>query len=110
MSVPDPQYLKTEALIFAASPAWLDFFSPVETVAFKLTMTPLGANLQKTNCIIQAQAETLGQAGLLSLPYILMSRQLIILRNQRAKALLFRPSHLPRFESVAHTNCPPLDL
>lgn len=74
MSVPDPQFLTTEALIFATSPAWLDFCSPVETIALRLTITPQRLNLQKANRIIWAKAEILSRAALLSLPYILISQ------------------------------------
>lgn len=73
MSVPHLQVLTTAALIFAASPAWLDFCSPVESIAPKLTMTLPGVNLQKANCITGAKAEILSWDGLLSIPYILKS-------------------------------------
>lgn len=74
MSVLDPQFLTTEDLIFATNPAWLDFCSPLETIAFRLTMTPPGVNLQKANCLFWVKGEILSQAGLLSLPYILISQ------------------------------------
>lgn len=74
MSAPDPQFLATEALIFATSSAWLDFCSPVQTIALRLTMTPPGVNLQKANCITWAKAETSSWTDVFSLTYILISQ------------------------------------
>lgn len=74
MSAPDPQFLTTEALIFATNPAWLDFCSPGETIVLRLTMTPPGINLQEENRIICAKAETPSWTDVFSLTYILMSQ------------------------------------
>lgn len=97
MSAPESQFLTTETLIFATSPAWLDFCSPMETIALRLTLTPPGDNLQKANCIIWAKAETPSWTDDYSLTYILISQYLPVLASilcQRHKSLLFSPTPL----------------
>lgn len=74
MSAPDPQFLTTEALNFATSPAWLDFCSPGEAIVLRLTMTPPVINLQEENCIIWAKAETPSWTDVFPLTYILISQ------------------------------------